>query len=127
MRVIITSILLFLLSGCTTIIFEKDNQAKELNVKSQWHHNMVYGSVEVSDPVDLTAQCHDGWSYVNTEFSFTNYLAYASSQYPAGMAALTGGPEALPVLYVSGLVGWFPQTVEVGCDTNGQIAVSTDK
>ncbi len=116
MRMIITIAVLLLLSGCTTIIFEKDHQAKELNIKSQWHHNMVFGSVEVSEPVDLGKQCPDGWSYVSTEFSFTNFLAYNYSQVPAAYA-YGGGPEAGIIWVGTVLVGWYPQTVELGCNS----------
>lgn len=92
---IITAILL---SGCTTIHFDR-NANLDLNASKteKWHHNAILALVEVSDPVNLEQECGDQeWSSVKTELSFVNGL-------------------------VSGLVNfvvpvWYPKTVEVSCN-----------
>ena len=94
----ILAIFVILLSGYTTIHFDR-NENLDLNAtKSEtWHHNVVFALVEVSDPVDLEKECGDKeWSSVKTELTFINGL-------------------------VSGIVNsiaplWYPKTVEVSCN-----------
>mgnify|MGYP000409786742 CR=1 FL=1 len=95
----ILAIFVILLSGCTTIHFDR-NENLDLNAtKSEtWHHNIVFSLVEVSDPVNLKQECGDQeWSSVKTELSFLNGLA----------SGITG----IVVPYI-----WYPKTVEVSCN-----------
>jgi hypothetical protein len=88
-----------LLSGCTTIHFDK-NANLDLNASKHetWHHNIVLSLVEVSDPVNLKQECGDQeWSSVKTELSFLNGLA--------------GGVAGIVVPFI-----WYPKTVEVSCN-----------
>mgnify|MGYP000016418147 CR=1 FL=1 len=91
-------IAVILLSGCTTIHFDR-NANLDLNAAKteKWHHNAVLALVEVSDPVNLAQECGDQqWSSVKTELTFVNGL-------------------------VSGIVNfiapiWYPKTVEISCN-----------
>ena len=97
MKSLIAFIVILLVSGCTTIHFD---QAEPIvkdssNSHSAWHHNMVLSLVEVSEPVDLQAQCGSSeWASVTTETSFWNGLV-----------------QAIP--YMSWI--WTPKTVTVQC------------
>jgi hypothetical protein len=86
-----------LLSGCTTIHFDR-NENLDLNAtKSEtWHHNAVLALVEVSDPVNLEEECGEKeWSSVKTELTFVNGLVSSIVNFVAPL--------------------WYPKTVEVSC------------
>lgn len=87
-----------LLSGCTTIHFDRNSNLDLNATKTEnWHHNTLLALVEVSDPVNLEENCGDKeWSSVKTELTFING-------------------------FVSGIVNfiapvWYPKTVEVSCN-----------
>ena len=87
-----------LLTGCTTIHFDRSANLDLNATKTEtWHHNALLALVEVSDPVNLTEQCGEQeWSSVKTELTFVNG-------------------------FVSGIVNfaapvWYPKTVEVSCN-----------
>ena len=87
-----------LLSGCTTIHFDR-NANLDLNASKteKWHHNAILALVEVSDPIDLEQECGDQeWSSVKTELTFINGLVSGIVNFVA------------PV--------WYPKTVEVSCN-----------
>ncbi len=70
------AIAIILLSGCTTIHFDRDNTIYLDAVKvEKWHHNMVAEIIEVSDPVRLDQECGDKqWSSIQTEETFFDGL-----------------------------------------------------
>lgn len=87
-----------LLSGCTTIHFDR-NANLDLNATKteSWHHNALLALVEVSDPVNLEEKCgNQEWSSVKTELTFINGLLSGIVNFVA------------PV--------WYPKTVEVSCN-----------
>jgi hypothetical protein len=87
-----------LLSGCTTIHFDR-NANLDLNASKteKWHHNTLGALVEVSDPVNLEQECGDQeWSSVKTELTFINGLVSSLVNFVA------------PV--------WYPKTVEISCN-----------
>lgn len=91
-----------LLSGCSTINFEKkqknDVEAADAVTYSNWHHNIVFSLIEVSSPVNLNNKCgKKSWSSVKTELSFINGVAGGLVNYLIG-----------PI--------WYPKTVEVTCN-----------
>jgi hypothetical protein len=45
-----------------------------LMATDRWHHTIVAGMAEISDPVDLDTDCPGGWSTINEEYSFLNGL-----------------------------------------------------
>ena len=40
----------------------------------RWHHTLVGGLAEVSDPIDLEALCPQGWATIHEEYTFLNGL-----------------------------------------------------
>ena len=116
MRINLTLALLALLAtGCSTIQFNNTgaNSDESLGLEknglnndpltSSWHHNIVLSLIEITDPVDLAAECEAGsgseseWATVKTENTFINGLA------------------GLVVNAVLPLNLWTPMTVEVDC------------
>jgi hypothetical protein len=86
-----------LLSGCTTIHFDR-NATIDLDATKteKWHHNALLALVEVSEPVNLTEECGEqAWSSVKTELSFVNGL-------------LSGIVNQFAPL-------WYPKTVTISC------------
>ena len=96
-KIILSAVIL--LSGCTTIHFDR-NSTLDLNATKTeaWHHNALLALVEVSDPVNLKEQCGDQtWTSVKTELTFINGLA-------SGIINTLTAPI------------WYPKTVEVSCN-----------
>tara|TARA_B100001250_G_C19604038_1_gene701924 strand:- start:112 stop:471 length:360 start_codon:yes stop_codon:yes gene_type:complete len=114
---LILSLLALFAAGCSTIQFNNTgaNSDKSLELEknglnndpltSSWHHNMVLSLIEVTDPVDLAAECEASkgsqaeWATVKTEHTFIN-----------GLASLVVN-AFLPINL------WTPMTVEVDCST----------
>lgn len=97
MKKIIFAALVLLNSGCTQMYFDRAEPVlpNTANAHSQWHSNMFFSLVEVSDPVDLQQQCGAGeWQSVKTETSFANGL--------------------IGVIPYMGWI-WTPKTVTVQC------------
>jgi hypothetical protein len=86
-----------LISGCSTIHFDKGEQA-QVNQKSQlWHHNFVFALIEGSPVVNPTKECAGTpWSSVTTELTFIN-----------GLSGFVVNTLAGPI--------WYPKTVEISC------------
>lgn len=62
------------LSSCSTISFVADKNANESYETSEWHHNIIYGLVEISNPVNVSQTCKNGFSAIRTERTFLNSL-----------------------------------------------------
>lgn len=94
----IIAISVVLLSGCTTIHFDRNIEpATNPTVVKEWHHNMVLSLIEVSAPINLEERCKEQqWTSVKTELSFLNILA--------GGAVNTIAPI------------WYPKSVEISCN-----------
>jgi hypothetical protein len=59
-----------LLQACSTIYFQSDMKSSATTY-SEWHHDWLYGLIEGSDPVDLSARCKGAdWRTVKTEETF---------------------------------------------------------
>lgn len=71
----IVFLVLFLVSGCSTIQFiqlEQDNESLTVN---RWHHSTLNGMVEISKPLNIQSICaNKAWATVTTEFTFYNAL-----------------------------------------------------
>ena len=87
-----------ILSGCTTIHFDKEGEPSNYAVANEkWHHNVAYSLFEISSPVNLEQRCGEKeWVSVKTETSFIN-----------GIASLAG-------YIIPG--GWDPKTTTVACE-----------
>ena len=98
MRYLFGFAIIMFLNACTTIHFDQNEPvaANPARSESNWHHNMVFALIEVSQPVDLQERCGDnGWSSVKTEETFLNGLV-----------------SSLP--YVGWV--WSPKTATVQCN-----------
>lgn len=98
MKLLITLSLTFIfLTGCTTIHFDKDTPTNATATETQnWHHNVVLGLIEISDPVDLEEECKDKeWTSVQTELSFVDGFVSAVVN------------SFAPI--------WYPKTVTTSC------------
>ncbi len=85
-----------IISGCTTIHFDRGEQSNVKKVTEEWHHNFALALYEGSPAVDLSSECKDmTWSSVKTEKTFINAIAGGAVNIVA------------PI--------WFPKTVEVSC------------
>ncbi len=88
--------------GCTNMHFDNSNTSAGEQSEPDWHHNVVFGLIEVSDPVDVKEQCgNKDWNSVHTQISFINGLA----------GALVG--VILPGV-------WQPKTAQVTCANEGK-------
>lgn len=85
------------LSGCSTIYFDRQNPTPEASYKvEKWHHGFALDLYEGSDPVNLRESCTQRpWVSVKVSETFMNWLA-------SGATNVFG-----PI--------WYPKTVEVGC------------
>ena len=96
---LISALVVILMSGCSTIHFDKGEQNSNSVKKTTqvWHHNYVFALYEGSSVIDPSKECSNSqWSSVKTELSFIN--------------GLSGG-------VVNGIIGpvWYPKIVEVSC------------
>ena len=67
----------------------------------RWHHTLVVGVAEISDPIDLEALCPQGWASIHEEYTFLNGLAagVTSQIYTPRVYTVTcsgGAPAASP-------------------------------
>lgn len=86
-----------LVSGCTTIHFDKGEPTQAKKTTQLWHHNFALSLYEGSSVVDLSKECTSSeWSSVKTELTFINGLS-------SGVINNTVGPL------------WYPKTVEISC------------
>ncbi|MBL4763804.1 MAG: hypothetical protein JKX67_00760 [Colwellia sp.] len=86
-----------LVSGCSTIHFDKGEQIQAKKTTQLWHHNFALALYEGSSVVDPAKECTNAeWSSVKTELTFINGLS-------GGVANAVVGPL------------WYPKTVEISC------------
>ena len=90
------------LSGCFHIKYTRNQPPAPVPNFDQWHHNMVFALVEVSDPVNVSQACPNGFAMVEYQMTFVNGL----------ISFLTG-----PI--------WEPSTVTVTCSANKAEAPKT--
>ncbi len=58
------------LTGCFHIRYVNDQPAAPDPAVTTWHHNVVFGLIEVSPPEDVTRACPQGYAMVKSEQSF---------------------------------------------------------
>lgn len=97
-------ILLLGLGGCShlTVYSSTDNNVDTYQT-NRWHHNLVFESLEVSDPLDPDEVCQGGrWHSISTQHSYASV--------PLTVALLPFfGPSALG----TGL--WTPSRIAIEC------------
>jgi hypothetical protein len=65
------------LTGCFHIRYTNDGSAMAEPVQRNWHHNAVFGLVEVSEPENVSRACPDGFAQARSEQSFVAGLLQA--------------------------------------------------
>ena len=77
MKTTLFIIIMMITTGCTRIYF--DNGIPTPNpssIHTKWHHNVAFGLMEISPPVNLKKACQSKqWSSVKTEISASNLIA----------------------------------------------------
>ena len=66
---------LALSGGCYKMNYLNGPSSGAPSHTEDWHHIMVLGLVEVSDPIALDQVCPNGWTKVHNKRSFKNGLA----------------------------------------------------
>jgi hypothetical protein len=63
-------------AGCytTRIHSGMPGSTPSLLATDRWHHTVVAGVAEISDPIDLEALCPQGWASIHEEYTFLNGL-----------------------------------------------------
>ena len=66
------------LSGCHKTMIVMDSATDNTSPKNgPWHHSLVFGLVELSDPIQLDSVCPTGVSHIKQHRSVLNALAAA--------------------------------------------------
>lgn len=104
-----------LLAGCYQIRYTRRVAAEPLPRSDRWHHNLIAGLWEFSEPVKTHAICPYGIARVEQAQSFTNVLAQAGVQLAFGGAIGGGTRRADAGGGVAALQLWTPSTVKVWC------------
>lgn len=73
-KAIVGGLVLALTSGCFHITYTTHKTAETVPAYDQWHHNVVFGLAEVSDPVNVTQICPAGPAVVDNQVTFVNGL-----------------------------------------------------
>jgi hypothetical protein len=74
---IVVSLTALTLSGCFTMHIENgapvdpNSAGRSVN---EWHHDIVFGLAEISQPINLGEKCESGWLEVKNEKSFIQGL-----------------------------------------------------
>lgn len=64
------------LTACSTMTFVNGPKMEETVVREHWHHLIISGLFEVSNPVDLDYNCaNQQWDSVTVEKTFINSVA----------------------------------------------------
>jgi outer membrane lipoprotein SlyB len=58
------------LAGCFHVRYTNDTPVAAEPAEQNWHHNVVFGLVEVSEPVNVNKACPGGVGLVKSEESF---------------------------------------------------------
>ena len=79
-RAVLAGALMLSVSGCYTTRIHSGVPGTMLSpmANERWHHTLIAGLAEVSDPVDLDGVCPPGaWGTISEELSFLNGLVGA--------------------------------------------------
>jgi hypothetical protein len=86
-----------LASGCFHIKYTNSLPPAPAPSYDEWHHDFIFGLVEVTNPVNVSQACPNGFSQVAHEQSFVNGLVSAitlSIWTPLTVAVTCGGAKA---------------------------------
>jgi hypothetical protein len=65
------------LTGCFHIRYTNDTPVAAEPARKGWHHDVVFGLVEVSDPENVSKACPNGFALAKSEESFVAGLVSA--------------------------------------------------
>lgn len=86
LTVFTSSLVLCLLSGCSTIQFVQHEQMTEHTSVNRWHHLTLNGTVELSPPLDIQSICgKKAWTTITTELTPYNVMAVVFLTAPSGI------------------------------------------
>ena len=79
---LVSTLSIFLLSGCSTIHFVNGPELDDTVIREEWHHTALNGLIEISPPVNISYNCDNKqWDTITIERSFLNGLASLPAQY----------------------------------------------
>lgn len=82
MKLIISSFLLAVLCGCSTMNFVNGPELGDTVKREQWHHLAIGSLVEVSKPFDVDYHCDDKqWEKISVKLTLPNVLANSTLPY----------------------------------------------
>ncbi len=58
------------LTGCFHIRYTNDGPPTAEPMQRNWHHNVVFGLVEVSEPENVSRACPDGFAQARSDQTF---------------------------------------------------------
>jgi hypothetical protein len=76
-RLLLALAVAFSLTGCFHIRYTNDTPAAAEAAQTNWHHGVVFGLVEISEPENVTKACPGGVGLVKSEESFVAGLVNA--------------------------------------------------
>jgi hypothetical protein len=119
-RLLLLAALLVATSGCYRIRYITNTPAESTPASERWHHNAIAGLWEISDPVNVTQICPQGYAEVRNEVTFLNWLASTAVQSAVNVPLYlaTSGTDATGAAtggYVLPVQLWSPQSVSVTC------------
>ena len=65
-------------AGCYKLNYVNGPVSGQPSHTEDWHNIMIFGLVEISDPIPLTQLCPNGWTKIHNEESFENGLVNAA-------------------------------------------------
>jgi len=76
MRTLKVALLVFgsLVAGCYRIKYTTNQTPAAAPNYDQWHHNMIFGLAEISDPVNVSQACPNAVAAVENQQTFVNGL-----------------------------------------------------
>ena len=69
-RLLVAAVMATSLTGCFHVRYTNDGPPTADPAEKGWHHNVVFGLVEVSQPENASKACPDGFALVKSEQSF---------------------------------------------------------
>lgn len=76
-RLLALAVLALGLTGCFHIRYTNDAPPTAAPAVEKWHHDVVFGLVEVSDPENVSQACPGGYALVKSDQSFVAGLVQA--------------------------------------------------
>jgi hypothetical protein len=120
-RLILFGFVIASCAGCYRIRYINNAPAEGTPASEQWHHNVIDGLWEVSQPINVSQICPQGFAEVKNEMTFLNWLASTGVQAAVDvpLSVATGQTDPATGAWIPGysipFTIWSPQTVSVTC------------